>query len=125
MSDVTKFKLIDKDIFKLMIQLEDKINRFLRSLKTRNIIEVNTNHDLLAKGSQPDILYGLPKVHKPDNPIRLILSAIGTHNYNFSNVLISFLSPWSTNEYTVKTVSLLWKKLQTCQTTLIIWPVLT
>ena len=44
----------------------------------------------------------MPKVHKPDNPIRPILSAIGTHNYNLSKFLISFLNPWSTNEYTVK-----------------------
>ena len=64
LSDVTKCKLIDKDIFKLMIHLEDETNRFLRSLKTHKITEENTYHDRLAKVSQPNILYGLPKVHK-------------------------------------------------------------
>ena len=45
--------------------------------------------ELFPSGSTPGILYGLPKVHKPDWPARPILSAIGTCNYN--NVLVQIL----------------------------------
>ena len=57
---------------------------------------------LFASGSVPGILYGLPKVHKINCPIRPILSAIGTFNYNIAKFLVPILNPLTQNEYTVK-----------------------
>jgi hypothetical protein len=38
--------------------------------------------------------YGLPKVHKPDCPLRPIISSIGSPSYNLSKKLASILSPY-------------------------------
>ena len=57
---------------------------------------------MFASGSLPGVLYGLPKIHKLNCPIRPILSAIGTFNYNCANLLVPLLNPLTQNEYTVK-----------------------
>ncbi len=80
LSDTTKFKLLNEDVFKCILRLEDKLNRFLRTVK--NKLTEDVYNFLFASGSTPGILYGLPKVHKAGCPIRPILSAIGTFNYN-------------------------------------------
>ena len=56
---------------------------------------------LQATGSNPGRLYGLPKVHKENYPLRPILSAIGTANYGVAKFLVPILSPLTTNEYTL------------------------
>ena len=52
---------------------------------------------LYASGSSPGILYGLPKIHKPDVPLRPILAAYKTALYNLTKFLIPFIEPFSTN----------------------------
>ena len=47
-------------------------------------------------------MYGLPKVHKPECPLRPILSAIGTHNYNLAKFLVPLLAPITLSEFCVK-----------------------
>ncbi len=61
-------------MFKCVLRLEDKLNRFFRTLKSRLTEEVY--NFLFASGSTPGILYGLPKVHQVGCPIRPILSAL-------------------------------------------------
>ena len=46
-------------------------------------------------------MYGLPKVHKPNFPLRPIISAIGTHSYKLAKFLIPLLRPFSTNTFTI------------------------
>ena len=46
-------------------------------------------------------MYGLPKIHKADIPMRPILSAIGTINYELARFLVSVLSPFTKSEYSV------------------------
>ena len=46
-------------------------------------------------------MYGLPKIHKDGCPLRSIMSAIGTFNYNLSKFLVYILSPITRNEFTV------------------------
>ena len=48
------------------------------------------------------MLYGLPKIHKENCPIRPILSAIGTFNYNCAKFLVPLLNPLTHNDFTVK-----------------------
>ena len=59
-------------------------------------------HDLFPNGRTPGILYSLPKVHKIDCPVRPILSAIGTYNYNPTKFLVPILQPLTSNQFTVK-----------------------
>ena len=47
-------------------------------------------------------MYGLPKVHKVDVPLRPILSANNTPTYNLAKYLVSILTPFTCNEYTIK-----------------------
>ena len=38
-------------------------------------------HRTRPVGSRPGVLYGLPKIHKENAPIRPIIAAVGTYNY--------------------------------------------
>ena len=57
--------------------------------------------EIAHTGSQPGILYGLPKIHKANVPLRPILSAIETHSYNLAKFLVSFLHPISLSSYVI------------------------
>lgn len=46
--------------------------------------------------------YGLPKIHKPGNPLRPITSSIGSPTYCLSKHMVTLLSPLLKNTYTVK-----------------------
>ncbi len=87
LNDKSKFKLVNGDWFKYIISLEDKLNRNLRKIK--NKLTDTTYNFLFASGSTPGILNGLPKVHKDGCPIRPILSAINTFNYNLAKCFVS------------------------------------
>ena len=101
LSDNTKFKVINNDIIKLTHKLENKVNRFLRTIKCKGIISEEEFKVISSSGSKPGILYGLPKIHKQDCPIRPIMSAISTHTYKMSKFIIPYISQWSKNEYTI------------------------
>ena len=102
LSDYTKFVEIKDICLPLILKAEDKLNRLLRKFKELKILSDATYATLYASGSIPGILYGLPKIHKPDLPMRPILSAIGTLNYNVSKYFIPILKPLTTNQYTIK-----------------------
>ena len=57
---------------------------------------------MYSSGSRPGTLYGLPKIHKLGNPLRPIVSSIGTFSYNLAKFLVPIISPLTKNEYTVE-----------------------
>lgn len=81
---------------------------------------------LLASGSTPCTLYGLPKILKDGCPIRPFLSAIGTFNYNLAKFSVPILDPLTNNKYTVKKKSVKFIKeiLNTKFLINLLWPVL-
>ena len=99
LADATKFKHLDVDIASYIMKLEDRLNRILRSVKD-SIGELAYN-TLFASGSRPGYMYGLPKIHKIGNPLRPIISSIGTFNYNLAKFLVPVLKPLTVNEYSV------------------------
>ena len=101
LDDRDKFELIEKDPFKCIVQLEDKVNRVLNKLCNSGCFTKEVLKILQASGSNPGRLYGLPKVHKENYPLRPILSAIGTANYDVAKFLVPILAPLTTNEYTL------------------------
>ena len=109
LQDTSKFKeiLINPMIF--ITKLEDRLNRLLRSIKDK--ISESTYKKLFASGSRPGILYGLPKIHKPNCPTRPILSAIGTFNYMLAKFLVPLLDPLVTNEFTLANSSAFVKEI--------------
>ncbi len=82
--------IIKGDWFEYIVALEDKLNRMLREIKTK--LPENTYTTLFSSGSTPGILYGLPKTHKEGYPMRPILSAINTFNYNLAKFFVPVLS---------------------------------
>lgn len=100
--DTSKFKIINEDWFRVVLRHEDRINRFLAKLHKENNIDKALYEHLRVTGSQPGVLYGLPKVHKSQTPLRPILSAIGTAGYSISKYLVPFLSPITINDFTIK-----------------------
>jgi hypothetical protein len=104
LEDSSKFQRVEGDIFKKILSEEGKINRFVR--KTFGGVDENGRHfptynQLLVSGSSLGILYGLPKIHKENVPIRPILSACNTPAYNLAKYLVPIISPLTKNEYTV------------------------
>ena len=105
-SDQSKFKPIQESMEKFTLRIEDKINRFLLKLKNLKKITSDVYNKLRSTGSSPGILYGLPKIHKPDFSskfqFRPIFAAYKTPSYNLAKYLVPILSPLTTNQYTVE-----------------------
>jgi hypothetical protein len=102
LSDTTKFVPVVGDWLKILFKIEDKLNRFIDELFKKGVIAENVRTQLKSTGSKFGIMYGLPKVHKQNLPLRPILSTVGTANYSLSKFLVSLLSPLSQNEFTIK-----------------------
>jgi hypothetical protein len=87
-NDSSKFKCLRNDP---TIGREQSLITFLnRLLKEKSITE--QFHKMASpKGSNPGRLYGLPKVHKNNIPLRPVLSALGTFNYGLGKALAGIL----------------------------------
>ena len=102
LSDQQKFSKIDTPIGKLINSIEDKINRFLRSIKEQAIITQDIYNQLYSSGSSIATIYGLPKTHKTGTPLRPILAAYNLATYPLAKYLVPMLSHLTRNEYSIK-----------------------
>src|SRR5215469_12911630 len=100
LSDSRKFERLSVDLYKSLLSIEDKLNNFLRKLKSKNIL-TEFYDNLYVSGSQPGVLYGLPKIHKPLLPFRPILSAINTPTYNMAKFLVPIIELCTRNKFSV------------------------
>ena len=46
LSDTNKFKLLNEDVLKVLFKLEDRLNRFLKTLKDTNVINDNSYNNM-------------------------------------------------------------------------------
>ena len=67
---------------------------------------------LHCSNATPASFYGLPKIHKPERPLRPITSSIGSPTYAVSKHLVSILSPLRRNRFSVKNSSEFAQKIQ-------------
>jgi hypothetical protein len=107
LSDVSKFQKVDVDPFKISITTETKINNALRKLTkedSESCLHESSYKEIYASGTAPGVLYGLPKVHKENWPIRPILSACNTPTYDLAKFLVPILNPITKNNFTVSNV---------------------
>ena len=86
---------------------EASLQRFLRKLKEKNLIDEIEYDKLYPPGSAPARIYGTPKMHRFSSSdsfpkLRLIVSSIGTFNYNLARFLCDLLSPLVPNDYSCK-----------------------
>ena len=92
LSDVSKFKEITVEPGKeinLLLQHEGKLIEFLKRVKSS--VTTDSYKHLYPQGSQPGIMNGLSKIHKPlvngFPKLRPILSAINTGTYKWARFL--------------------------------------
>ena len=83
------------------------LQRFLRKLKQKNFFNEIEYDKLYPSGSAPARIYGTPKMHKFSSSdsflkLRLIVSSIGTFNYNLARFLCDLLSPLVPTDYSCK-----------------------
>ena len=87
-NDSSKFKCLRND--PTIGREQSLITLLNRLLKEKSITE--QFHKMASpKGSNPGRLYGLPKVHKSNIPLRPVLSALGTFNYGLGKALAGIL----------------------------------
>ena len=87
-----------------IIRNEKTIASFIyRSVKPK--VDDGVYHDITPSGSQPGKLYGLCKVHKAGNPLRPVISMIGTAEYNLAKYLDKFIKPNINVSYSVDSTS--------------------
>ena len=102
LSDSSKFKKLDikpgKEINSLL-QKEDRLTNFLQKMKRH--ISDQLFKELYPRGSQPGIMYGLSKIHKPliNNFLKLrpILSAISTATYGWAKIFVPLFKCFTIN----------------------------
>ena len=99
LSDTSKFTVETDDLIKLNTRLEDSVNNLILSFKKFGI---HIPNDCKATGSHPGKLYGLPKTHKANVPLRPVLSAYTTASFNLAKYIVKLLNPIAYNEYSVK-----------------------
>ena len=94
LSDTTKFQQIGPaNDFDHTVRDEGKFQTRLKELLRAKAISKEMCNFVRPSGSQIPKMYGLPKTHKHNTPLRPILSMVGSFHYNLSKFLISILTP--------------------------------
>lgn len=70
-----------------------EIHKFLNFLKERKLLPAEHITFLTPQNSRTPIFYLLPKIHKPNNPGRPIVSACDSPTENLSAYVDSFIKP--------------------------------
>ncbi len=83
-------KLNDDPTLKREATLQRKLYYLHKTKKAFSKIEYKR---IYPSGSKAGIIYGLPKIHKEDAPLRPIISSIGTYNYHLAKYLVEILNP--------------------------------
>ena len=102
LADATKFCRISEEWKTCIYRNQDKVSRFVDELFKKKVINEELKWDLKNSGSRLGILYGSPKVHKRDVPLRPILSMVNSYNFSLSKFLVNLLAPLCNSPYAVK-----------------------
>jgi hypothetical protein len=85
----------------------------LKSLKDQDKLNRRTYDQIRPKDATIAKFYGLPKIHKDNNPLRPIVSLPGSPTYNLSKYLADILKPLvSTSPHSVKNVNAFLSKIK-------------
>ncbi|CAF0974462.1 unnamed protein product [Didymodactylos carnosus] len=99
LSDTSTFKPLESDP---TLQKEDRLIRILNNMRDQQFISEDDYNLARPVGSHPARLYGLPKIHKENTPIRPILSSVKTFNYGLAKMLAKNLQHLATSQATIK-----------------------
>ena len=73
--------------------IKNKLINILKGVKTKTGLDSNTFKSMYPTGCVPPKFYGLPKIHKPDTPLRPIVSSCGSVTYGVAKELAKILKP--------------------------------
>ena len=73
--------------------IKNKLICILKGLKIKTGLDSNTYKSMYPTGCVPPKFYGLPKIHKPDTPLRPIVSSCGSVTYGVAKELAKILKP--------------------------------
>ena len=79
------------------------MNNALRNFKKDGSISDSFLQRLFYIWLEFRFLYGLPKIHKNNCPVRSILSACNMHNFNLGKALVPLLSHLASSQHAFKT----------------------
>jgi len=92
-----------KETYDLTNKIQTKMNSLINKWLKQNYIDKATKNKLICHNGQPPYIYGLPKLHKNNIPLRPIVSTIGSATYNLSKFLSNILANiLGNNEYHIK-----------------------
>ena len=90
--DQTYYQQLTAD---LTIQHAAEIKKFVNSMATRGLIDKKTKEFLIPYNPRVARFYLLPKIHKPGNPGRPIVSSNGAPKENISHTIYKCMAlPW-------------------------------
>ena len=73
--------------------IKNKLINILKRVKTKTGLDSNTYKSMYPTGCVPPKFYGLPKIHKPDTPLRPIVSSCGSVTCGVAKELAKILKP--------------------------------
>ena len=73
--------------------IKNKLVSILKRVKNQTGLDSNTYKSMYPAGCVPLEFYGLPKIHKPDTPLRPIVSSCGSVIYGVAKELAKILKP--------------------------------
>ena len=76
---------------------KNRLINILRCIKTEGRLDDHTYRKLYPTGASSPKLYGLPKIHKKNNPLRPIVSSRGSVTYGVAKELARILKPLTGN----------------------------
>ena len=71
---------------------QTKVNDLIKIWEKKNYINDSMAKSLKSDNPLPARFYGLPKIHKPNNPLRPIVSFCGSPTYNLASFYSKMLS---------------------------------
>ena len=75
----------------LLIEQENSMNKYILKLYKENVIDKETYWNIHSTSSSYATMYGQPKVHKTNYPLRPIILSIGSYNYDLSKYLYKII----------------------------------
>lgn len=84
LNDHNTYRSIKKDPIK---QITSKLSNLIKSWKNNDLIDEFTYRFLNCTNGNLPRCYGLPKVHKADFPLRIIVSSIGSPSISLTTYI--------------------------------------
>ena len=78
-------------------KIERKVSKTMKELNNKGLTTIAQYERLRRSMSKAPRFYGLPKIHKPDTPLRPIVSAIGSPTYSLARFVTIIISPLAGN----------------------------